>query len=225
MRVSESPALDHLRVSESRELTTYLGLILMVSVSDHKVSGFMVSESSVSDYALFGSQGVVLLLGQSSDCWLLDHRCRTAAGSVVRLLAVGPQGVVPLLGQTSDCWLLDHRVSSDCWLLDHRVSYRCWVSRQIAGCWTTECRQVAGCWTTGCRQVAGCWTTGCRTADDDDVGLNVLGYRVDILGTNCNKLLKLKVNGGVEGRFSFSTCNHVRGAARRRLLVKKKFCR
>ena len=133
----------------------------------------MVSESSVSDYALFGSQGVVLLLGQSSDCWLLDHRvsyrcwvsrqiagcwttgCRTTAGSVVRLLAVGPQGVVQLLGQSSDCWLLDHRLSSGCWVLDHRVSYRCWVSRQIAGCWTTGCRQVAGCWTTGCRTTAG----------------------------------------------------------------------
>ena len=29
----------------------------------------------------------------------------------------------------------------------------------------------------------------------DDVGLNVLGCQ-DILGTNCNKLLKLKINGG-----------------------------
>ena len=28
--------------------------------------------------------------------------------------------------------------------------------------------------------------------DDDDVGLNVLGCRADILGTNCNKLWKLK---------------------------------
>ena len=27
---------------------------------------------------------------------------------------------------------------------------------------------------------------------DDDVGLHVLGCRVDILGTNCNKLLKTK---------------------------------
>ena len=92
----------------------------------------MVSESSVSDYALFGSQGVVLLLGQSSDCWLLDHRvsyrcwvsrqiagcwttgCRTTAGSVVILLVVGPHDVVPLLG------------------------------RQIAGCSTTGCRTAAG---------------------------------------------------------------------------------
>ena len=32
----------------------------------------------------------------------------------------------------------------------------------------------------------------------DDVGLNVLGCR-DILGTNCNKLLKLKINGGGGG--------------------------
>ena len=47
--------------------------------------------------------------------------------------------------------------------------------------------------------------------DDDDVGLNVLGCRADILGTNCNKLLKLKINGGGRrgGRFSFSTCTHV----------------
>ena len=29
---------------------------------------------------------------------------------------------------------------------------------------------------------------------DDDVGLNVLRCRVGILGTNCNKLLKLKLN-------------------------------
>ena len=34
---------------------------------------------------------------------------------------------------------------------------------------------------------------------DDDVGLNVLGYRADILGTKCNKLLKLKINGGRGG--------------------------
>ena len=66
------------------------------------------------------------------------------------------------------------------------------------------------------------------------MGLNVLGYQADILGTNCNKLLKLKINvcvcvaggGGGEGRgrgsrFNFSTCNHVRGAARRLLSVKK----
>ena len=32
-----------------------------------------------------------------------------------------------------------------------------------------------------------------------DVGLHVLGCRVDILGTNCKKLLKLKVSGGVGG--------------------------
>ena len=62
----------------------------------------------------------------------------------------------------------------------------------------------------------------------DDVGLHVLGCRADILGTNCNKLLKLKMSGaggrraggggGVGSRFSFSTCNHVRGAARHLLL-------
>ena len=33
--------------------------------------------------------------------------------------------------------------------------------------------------------------------DDDDVGLYVLGCRVDILGTNCTKLLKVKMSGGV----------------------------
>ena len=55
-------------------------------------------------------------------------------------------------------------------------------------------------------------------------GLSVLGCQVDILGlgTNCNKLLKLKIKG-VGGRFS--TSNHVGGAARRLLLVKKTFCR
>ena len=62
----------------------------------------------------------------------------------------------------------------------------------------------------------------------DDVGLHVLGCRVDILGTNCTKLLKIKMSGGGgggggerESRFGFSTCNHVRGAARRLLLDKK----
>ena len=58
-----------------------------------------------------------------------------------------------------------------------------------------------------------------RRPYDDDAGLNVLGCRADILGTNCNKLLKLKINGvgGGEGggggrsRISFTTCNHVRG--------------
>ena len=55
-----------------------------------------------------------------------------------------------------------------------------------------------------------------------NAGLHVLGYRVDILGINCNKLLKVKMGGGGGGsRFSFSTCNHVRGAARRLLLDKK----
>ena len=68
-------------------------------------------------------------------------------------------------------------------------------------------------------------------ADDDDVGMHVLGCWVDILGTNCTKHLKLKISvcvggggGGREGgggRFSFRTCNHVREAARRLLLDKK----
>ena len=60
------------------------------------------------------------------------------------------------------------------------------------------------------------------------------GVGVDILGTNCKKLLKVKMSGAREGggeggggRFSFSTCNHVRGAARHLLLdfKKKTFCR
>ena len=32
-------------------------------------------------------------------------------------------------------------------------------------------------------------------ADDDDVGLHVFGCRVDILGTNCKKFLKVKMRG------------------------------
>ena len=35
--------------------------------------------------------------------------------------------------------------------------------------------------------------------DDDDVGLYVLGCRVDILGTNYTKLLKVKMSGGEGG--------------------------
>ena len=40
--------------------------------------------------------------------------------------------------------------------------------------------------------------------NDDDVGLHDLGCRVDILGTNCKKLLKVKmsVQGGGGGRGS-----------------------
>ena len=59
------------------------------------------------------------------------------------------------------------------------------------------------------------------------MGLHVLGCWVDILGTNCTKLLKVNMGGGGgggggrESRFGFSTCNHVRGAARRLLLDKK----
>ena len=59
------------------------------------------------------------------------------------------------------------------------------------------------------------------------MGLHVLGCRVDILGTNCTKLLKAKMSGGGggggggESRFGFSTCNHVRRAARRLLLDKR----
>ena len=127
MRVSESPALDHLLRSD--------------------FDGLCMRSQGV------GFHGVGILSIRLRTVWITG--CCTAAGSVVRLLAVGPQGVGPLLGQSSECWLLDHRLSSGCWVLDHRVSYRCWASRQIAGCWTTGCRQVAGCWTTGCRTAAG----------------------------------------------------------------------
>ena len=34
---------------------------------------------------------------------------------------------------------------------------------------------------------------------NDDVGLHVLGCRVDILGTNCTKLLKVKMSRGGGG--------------------------
>ena len=60
------------------------------------------------------------------------------------------------------------------------------------------------------------------------MGLHLLGCPVDILGTNCKKLLKLKMGwgqgwgGGGKSPFSFSTCNHVWGAARHLLLDKKK---
>ena len=65
------------------------------------------------------------------------------------------------------------------------------------------------------------WLADDDDDDDDDVGLNVLGCRADILGTNCNKLLKLKINRGWGwDRFTFSTCNHVQGVARRLLFIK-----
>ena len=38
-----------------------------------------------------------------------------------------------------------------------------------------------------------------RSIDDDDVGLYVLRCRVDILGTNCTKLLKVKMSVGGGG--------------------------
>ena len=38
-----------------------------------------------------------------------------------------------------------------------------------------------------------------REVDDDDVGLPVLGCRVDILGINCKKLFKVKWGVGVGG--------------------------
>ena len=49
------------------------------------------------------------------------------------------------------------------------------------------------------------------------MGLHVLGCRVDILGTNCKKLLKVKMGGG-ESRFVIMS-----GGAARRLLLHKKY--
>ena len=54
------------------------------------------------------------------------------------------------------------------------------------------------------------------------MGLHVLGCRFDILGTNCKKLLKVKMSGGGEGGESlWLQYVHVRGAARRLPLDKK----
>ena len=50
----------------------------------------------------------------------------------------------------------------------------------------------------GARLPPGCNRYGVRVPCmcDDDVGLYVLGCRVDTLGTNCTKLLKVKMSGG-----------------------------
>ena len=40
---------------------------------------------------------------------------------------------------------------------------------------------------------------------DDDVGLYVLGCRVDILGTNCTKHLKVKMSGEGGGRVALAS--------------------
>ena len=58
------------------------------------------------------------------------------------------------------------------------------------------------------RRIIPSWLTDDDDDDDDDVGHHVFGCRADVLGTNCNKLLKLKINGGGrEGsHFSFTTC-------------------
>ena len=57
------------------------------------------------------------------------------------------------------------------------------------------------------------------------MGLHVLGYRADILGTNCNKLLKLKIHrgggGGVKGllQLQYVLVGGRGGGAARRLLL------
>ena len=45
-----------------------------------------------------------------------------------------------------------------------------------------------------CREIYRMSVWMCVCAGYHDVGLNVLGCRVDILGTNCSKLLKLNIN-------------------------------
>ena len=47
-----------------------------------------------------------------------------------------------------------------------------------------------------CREIyrMSVWMCVCVCTGYHDVWLNVLGCRVDILGTNCSKLLKLKIN-------------------------------
>ena len=74
-------------------------------------TGCRTAAVSVIRLLAVGPQGVVPLLGQSSDCWLLDHRVSSGCWLLDHRVSSG-------------CWLLDHRVSSGCWLLDHRVSYR-----------------------------------------------------------------------------------------------------
>ena len=62
--------------------------------------------------------------------------------------------------------------------------------------------------------------------DDDDVGLHVLGCRVDILGTNCKKLLKLKMSGGRGGVASASVRVIMSGGQQGAYCwIKKTFCR
>ena len=60
------------------------------------------------------------------------------------------------------------------------------------------------------------------------MGLHVLGCRVDILGTNYKKLLKVKVSGGGgggESRFGFSTCAMSGGQQGAYCWIKNTFCR
>ena len=67
--------------------------------------------------------------------------------------------------------------------------------------WTLRWQRECGVWRTGDERVEHVWDQAakrklcaehsvcemCSAADDDDVELNVLGCRVDILGTNCDQ--------------------------------------
>ena len=63
--------------------------------------------------------------------------------------------------------------------------------------------------------------------DDDNVGLHVLGCRVDILGTNCNKLLKLKMSGAGGGGVASASVRVIMSGGQQGAYcsMKKTFCR
>ena len=72
----------------------------------------------------------------------------------------------------------------------------------------------------------------CRKAlldgdDDDDVGLHVLGCRVDILGTNCKKLLKVKMSGGGGGGVALASVRVIMSGGQQGAYcwIKNTFCR
>ena len=62
---------------------------------------------------------------------------------------------------------------------------------------------------------------------DDDVGLHVLGCRVDILGTNCKKVLKVKMSGGGGGRVALASVRVVMSGGQQGAYcwIKNTFCR
>ena len=67
--------------------------------------------------------------------------------------------------------------------------------------------------------------------EDDDVGLHVLGCRVDILGTNCKKLLKLKMSvcvcGGGGGGVALASVRVIMSGGQQGAYcwIKNTFCR